>query len=56
MWYHRPFKMNDWLLYAIESPNASATRGLVRGEIYNRNGELVATAVQEGVMRFSKSK
>ncbi|MCL9783086.1 acyl-CoA thioesterase II [Vibrio sp. S4M6] len=55
MWYHRPFKMDDWLLYAIESPNASATRGLVRGEIFNRNGELVATAVQEGVMRFNKS-
>lgn len=55
MWYHRPFKMDDWLLFAIESPNASATRGLVRGEIYNRSGELVATAVQEGVMRFNKS-
>jgi len=52
IWFHRPFKMDDWLLFAIESPTASNTRGLVRGEIYNRNGDLVATAVQEGVMRF----
>lgn len=52
IWFHRPFKMDDWLLFTIESPTASNTRGLVRGEIYNRNGDLVATAVQEGVMRF----
>ncbi|ASO29551.1 MULTISPECIES: acyl-CoA thioesterase II [Vibrio] len=54
IWFHRPFKMDEWLLYAIESPTASNTRGLVRGEIYNRQGDLVATAVQEGVMRFTK--
>ncbi|EEX66846.1 MULTISPECIES: acyl-CoA thioesterase II [Vibrio] len=52
IWFHRPFKMDDWLLFAIESPTASNTRGLVRGEIYDRQGNLVATAVQEGVMRF----
>ncbi|MCG3729796.1 acyl-CoA thioesterase II [Vibrio cincinnatiensis] len=52
IWFHRPFKMDEWLLYAIESPTASGTRGLVRGEIYNQQGDLVATAVQEGVMRF----
>ncbi|MDP5253811.1 MULTISPECIES: acyl-CoA thioesterase II [unclassified Vibrio] len=51
IWFHRPFKMDDWLLYAIESPTASGTRGLVRGEIYNQQGQLVASAVQEGVMR-----
>lgn len=39
-------------MFAIESPTASNTRGLVRGEIYDRQGNLVATAVQEGVMRF----
>ncbi|PJC87571.1 acyl-CoA thioesterase II [Vibrio sp. HA2012] len=54
MWFHRPFKMDDWLLYAIESPTASNTRGLVRGEIYDRQGNLVASAVQEGVMRFTE--
>ncbi len=52
IWFHRPFKMDEWLLFVIESPTASNSRGLVRGEIYNRNGDLVATAVQEGVMRF----
>lgn len=52
IWFHRPFKMDEWLLYAIESPTASSTRGLVRGEIYNQQGHLVATAIQEGVMRF----
>jgi acyl-CoA thioesterase-2 len=51
MWFHRPFKMDEWLLYDIESPTASNTRGLVRGEIYNQAGEMVASAVQEGVMR-----
>ena len=54
MWFHRPFKMDDWLLYAIESPTASNARGLVRGEIYNQQGHLVASAIQEGVMRFTK--
>ena len=52
IWFHRPLKMDEWLLYAIESPTASNTRGLVRGEIYNQRGDLVASAVQEGVMRF----
>lgn len=54
IWYHRPFKMDDWLLFAIESPTASNGRGLVRGEIYSRDGTLVASAVQEGVMRFKQ--
>ncbi|SFO11483.1 acyl-CoA thioesterase II [Xenorhabdus japonica] len=48
MWYHRPFSMDDWLLYSIESPSASGTRGFVRGHIYNRSGVLIASAVQEG--------
>lgn len=52
IWFHRPVKMDEWLLFAIESPSASSARGLVRGEIYAQDGSLVATAVQEGVMRF----
>ncbi|EKT53508.1 acyl-CoA thioesterase II [Providencia sneebia] len=55
MWYHRPFKIDDWLLYAIESPSASGVRGFVKGQIYNKQGQLVATAVQEGVIRKRKS-
>ncbi|HIF9335708.1 TPA: acyl-CoA thioesterase II, partial [Photobacterium damselae] len=52
MWFHRPFRMDEWLLYVIDSPSASGGRGLVRGEIYNQQGELVASAVLEGLMRM----
>lgn len=51
MWFHRPFRFDDWLLYAVESTSASGARGFVRGEFYTRDGILVATAVQEGVIR-----
>ena len=51
MWFHRPFDMNDWLLYSVESTSASSARGFVRGEFYSRDGVLVASTVQEGVMR-----
>ncbi|AFJ47939.1 acyl-CoA thioesterase II [Shimwellia blattae] len=51
MWFHRPVNMNDWLLYNVESTSASGARGFVRGEFYTRDGVLVASAVQEGVMR-----
>ncbi|CDG96590.1 acyl-CoA thioesterase II [Xenorhabdus bovienii str. puntauvense] len=54
MWYHRPFKMDDWLLYSIESPSASGARGFVRGHIYTREGVLIASSVQEGVIRKRK--
>lgn len=56
MWYHRPFRIDDWLLYAIESPSASGGRGFVKGQIYDRQGALVATAVQEGVIRKRKPR
>ena len=51
MWFHRPFSFDDWLLYSMESPSASNGRGLVRGKIFNQQGELVASTVQEGVIR-----
>lgn len=54
MWFHRPFDMNDWLLYSVESTSASSARGFVRGEFYTRDGVLVASSVQEGVMRNRK--
>jgi len=54
MWFHRPFRMDEWLLFAIESPNASNSRGLVRGQIYNQQGSLVATAMQEGLIRYNR--
>jgi len=51
MWFHRDFRFDDWLLYDIESPTASFGRALVKGHFYNREGQLVATTVQEGVLR-----
>ncbi|MCU4676607.1 acyl-CoA thioesterase II [Catenovulum sp. 2E275] len=51
MWFHRDFSLNDWLLFAIDSPSASGARGFVRGEFYNLQGKLVASCAQEGVIR-----
>lgn len=51
MWFHRDFRMDDWLLYAIDSPSASNARGLVRGQVFNRAGKLVASTIQEGLIR-----
>jgi acyl-CoA thioesterase-2 len=51
MWFHRPFRADDWLLYAMESPNASGGRGLALGRFFTRDGMLVASTVQEGVVR-----
>lgn len=51
MWFHRDFRMDDWLLYAIDSPSASNARGFTRGNIFTREGKLVASVVQEGLIR-----
>jgi acyl-CoA thioesterase II len=51
MWFHRPFRVDEWLLYDVESPNASGGRGLVRGRFFDRSGRLVASAIQEGLIR-----
>lgn len=51
MWFHRPFRLDDWLLYSVDSPSAAGARGFVRGQFYTRYGVLVASSVQEGVMR-----
>lgn len=51
MHYHRTARVDDWLLYSIESPNMSNNRGLVRGQIFDREGRLLASTVQEGVIR-----
>lgn len=51
IWFHRPFRMDEWLLYAIDSPNAGGARGFCRGQIFNQQGELVASVAQEGLMR-----
>lgn len=51
MWFHRPFRADEWLLYAQETPAASGARGLARGLVYTRSGELVCSVVQEGLIR-----
>lgn len=51
MWFHRPFRVDEWLLYAIDSPSAHGARGVVRGRIFTRDGRLVASTAQEGLIR-----
>ena len=54
MWFHRKFDVNGWLLYSMKSPNISGSRCLGTGYIYDRDGQLVATVVQEGLSRILK--
>jgi acyl-CoA thioesterase II len=51
LWFHRPFKADEWLLYAQDSPSATGARGFGRGLIFTRNGTLVASVAQEGLLR-----
>ena len=51
LWFHREYKIDDWLLYVIESPSASNARGFSRGSIFNKKGIMVASVTQEGLMR-----
>ena len=51
MWLHNDFRLDDWLLYVIKSPVASDGRGLVRGQFFTREGKLVASTIQEGLIR-----
>lgn len=51
IWFHRPFRADEWLLYDQVSPSASGARGLVIGRLFDRSGVLVATVVQEGLIR-----
>ncbi|HSM41997.1 MAG TPA: acyl-CoA thioesterase II [Afifellaceae bacterium] len=52
MWFHRPVQVDQWLLYAQDSPNASGSRGFNRGSIFSRDGRLVASTAQEGLIRL----
>ena len=51
IWFHRPIRVDDWLLYCMDSPTAQSARGLSRGLIYDRAGHLVASVIQENLMR-----
>ncbi len=54
LWFHRPFRADDWLLYASDSPSAGGARGFSRGSFFTREGELVVFATQEGLIRQRK--
>lgn len=51
LWFHRAFRADEWLLYAEDSPSASGARGFTRGSLFSRNGALVASVAQEGLIR-----
>jgi acyl-CoA thioesterase-2 len=51
LWFHRDFRIDDWLLYALDSPSAQQSRGLTRGQYFDRQGRLVASTAQEGLIR-----
>jgi len=52
LWFHRPFRADEWLLYSCDSPTAQGARGLARGMIYSADGRLVASTAQEGLIRL----
>ena len=54
LWMHRAFRADEWLLYAVDSPVATGARGFVRGQVFSRSGELVASVAQEGLIRVRK--
>ncbi len=51
LWFHRDFRVDEWLLYSMDSPNASGARGFATGQVFTRDGELVASTSQEGLIR-----
>jgi acyl-CoA thioesterase-2 len=53
MWFHRPFRADEWLLYVQDTPSSSFARGLARGLIYTESGSLIASVVQEGLIRVT---
>jgi len=55
MWFHRPVRVDDWLLYATESPSAAGARGFTSGSLFTRSGQLVASTAQEGLLRLQGS-
>lgn len=56
MWFHRPFRMDEWLLYDVDSPSATGARGLVTGRFYTQDGQLAASVMQEGLIRDRRAQ
>jgi acyl-CoA thioesterase II len=53
MWFHRPLRVDEWLLYALDSPSASGARGFARANVFASDGRLVASTAQEGLVRVA---
>jgi acyl-CoA thioesterase-2 len=51
LWMHREFRIDRWLLYSLDSPNAAGARGFARGQIFDEHGMLIASTAQEGLLR-----
>jgi acyl-CoA thioesterase-2 len=56
IWFHRPFRIDDWLLYSQDSPSSAGARAFCRGTLFTRSGELVASTAQEGLVRDRQVK
>jgi acyl-CoA thioesterase II len=56
MWFHRPFRADEWMLYVQDSPSLAGSRGFTRGEIFASDGTLVASVAQEGLLRQRRPK
>ena len=56
LWFHRSFRVDDWLLYSCDSPSAQGARGLARGMIFSKDGQLVASTAQEGLIRVRHAR
>lgn len=56
MWFHKALRVDEWLLYALDSPSASGARGFTRGSIFTRDGKLIASTAQEGLIRIATPK
>jgi acyl-CoA thioesterase-2 len=51
LWFHRHARVDEWLLYSFDSPNASGARGFARGQFFTEDGQLIASTAQEGLVR-----
>jgi len=56
MWFHRDFRIDDWLLYQVESSSVGGSRAIARGSVFTRDGVLVASTMQEGLMRVRQKE
>lgn len=56
LWFHRDLRVDDWLLYSMDSPTSQGARGMTRGQVFDRHGRLVASVAQEGLLRLTDKK